>query len=240
MNLPIVKLLGAALMLCWDSRFHLARVLWMPLLAGIGLSLAEMRWGPDGSDDGNAALWALPIFMLTVVLAVRSYRVFLLGLDEEHLKRPLSWSLRESRFLFAMFGISLAFSVIAIMAGSILGLLMPDPQRLGRGILLGMVLVPGGYLASRLLLAFPAIAVEDSGALQAFRHAWTLSRDNGLRILVLCVGVPAAIAWLLAQLGSAPAVEALSAVLVWLLMPAQLAIVAMVYSTLNRQQQANV
>ena len=240
MNLPILKLLGAALMLSWESRFNLARVLWMPLLAGIAVSLAEMRWGPDGGEDGNAALWALPIFMLTVILAVRSYRVFLLGLDEEHRKRPLSWSLRESRFLFAMIGVSLAFALIAVTAGSILGLLLPDPRQLGRGVLLGLVLVPGAYLASRLLLAFPAIAVEDSGALQAFRRAWALSRDNALRILVLCVAVPGAIAWLLGRLGSVPSVEALSTILVWLLMPAQLAIVAMVYATLSRQQQPGV
>lgn len=237
MNLPILKLLGAALMLCWESRHRLVRVLWMPLLAGIAVSLAEIRWGPDGAEDNHAALWALPIFMLTVMLAVRSYRVFLLGLDEEHRKRPLSWSLRESRFLFAMFGVSLAFALIAVVAGSVLGLLLPDPQQLERGVLLALVMVPGAYLASRLLLAFPAIAVEDSSAWQAFQRAWALSRDNGLRILVLCVGVPGAIAWLLALLGSMPSIEALSAILVWLLMPAQLAIVAMVYATLSRQQQ---
>jgi hypothetical protein len=238
MSLPILKLLGAALMLSWERRGLLARVLWLPLLAGIGVSLAELRWGPDSPGDGGAVFWALPIFALTVMLAVRSYRALLIGTDEFHHKRPLSWTMRETHFLFAMLWVSLAFAVFAVLAGSLLGLLLPDPQLLGPRASMLVVLVPGAWLASRLLLAFPAIAIEDSNALQALRRAWALSRDHALRILVLCVGVPGAIAWLLGNLSGLPGVEALAAILVWLLMPFELAIVAMVYATLSRTPQA--
>jgi hypothetical protein len=238
MSLPILKLLGAALMLSWERRALLARVLWLPLFAGIGISLAELRWGPDSAEDGTAVFWALPIFALTVMLAVRSYRAFLVGVDETHQRQPLSWTMRETRFLFAMLWISLSFAVLAVLAGSLLGLLVSDPQTIGPRVSMLLVLVPGAWLASRLLLAFPTLAIEDASALQAFQRAWTLSREQGLRILVLCVAIPGAIAWLLGQLSGTPVAEAIATILVWLLMPFELAIVAMVYATLARPPEA--
>ncbi len=232
MNLPLLKVVGAALMLFWERRARLARALWLPLGGGIVVSLAELRWGPGGPEQRGAVLWALPMFMLTVMLAVRSYRVYLLGGDRD--PRPLSWSLRESRFLLAMMGVSFAFAALVFFVGSLVGLLVPDPQRFGKGTLLLMVMLPGAYLASRVLLAFPIIAVEEASAVQALSRAWQLSRGHAVRILLLCVAIPGLIAWLLTRLGSLPGVEPMSAALVWLLMPAELAIAAMVYSVLAR------
>lgn len=238
MTLPILKVLAAALMLLWERRALLVRALWLPLLAGIGISLAELRWGPATPEQSGGALWALPIFALTIVVAVRTYRVLLIGNDPQVLQRPLSWSLRETRFLLAMFGVGTVFAGIAFLAGSLIGLLVPDPSRVGRVLLVVLVLIPGAYFAGRLLLAFPAIAAEDDSALTALQRAWNLSHSNGARILLLCIGVPGLLAWLLALLGTVPGAGAVSTILVWLTMPAELAIVAMVYATLSRHADA--
>jgi len=56
-------------------------------------------------------LWTLPLFVLTVVFAVRSYRVYLLGDEPMQAVPPFSWSLRETRFVFAMAGIAFLFTV---------------------------------------------------------------------------------------------------------------------------------
>ena len=237
MTLPVVKLLGAALMLTWDRRYSLLRALWLPLALGIALSVAEKRWGPNSPQDSGAVFWIAPVFVLTVMLAVRSYRVFLRGSDPEQQLLPLSWSIRETRFLLAMMAVSFSFALVAFLFGGLLGLLWPDAHRYAGEPFAVLIFLPAAYLASRLLLAFPALAVEDGESTQkALQRAWEVSRHNGMRILFLCVVAPAFIAWLLALLGSStlPGTDVVSAVLVWLLLPVELSIVAMVYATLNK------
>ncbi len=84
---------------------------------------------------------------------------------------------------------------------------------------------------------FPAIAVDDSvDVLQALGTSWSISKNNGLRLLVLCVATPAAIAWSLGALSTLaiPGITFLSAIAVWVVMPVELAVVALSYETLKR------
>ena len=101
-HLPVGKVIAGALILAWERRYALLQALWLPLAFGVVFTISETFWGPSSwergsadqqsSDQGALILWTLPLFVLTVVFAVRSYRVYLLG-DEVMCKLPpFSWS----------------------------------------------------------------------------------------------------------------------------------------------------
>ncbi|HZP93243.1 MAG TPA: hypothetical protein VFB20_10215 [Burkholderiales bacterium] len=237
MNLPILKLLGAAVMLTWERRYVLLRALWLPLSLGIALSLAGNRWGPQSPEEPGAVLWALPLFVLVVMLAVRSYRVFLLGDAAVRDALPISWSLRETRFMLAMLSVSFGFALAAFLTGALLAVVWPGAREVAQGPVAGLIILPAAYVTSRLLPVFPLLSVaEGRSVMQGLRLAWGASRDNGFRILVLCVLIPGAAGWLIAALDALPlpGMDVLSTVLVWLLLPAELSILALVYDTLTR------
>ena len=250
-RLPVGKVIAGALILAWERRHALLHALWLPLLIGIVFTVSETLWGPsswqqDASDQqssrqGLLLLWTVPLFVLTVVFAVRSYRVYLLGDAQTRAMPPFSWSLRETRFVFAMAGIAFLFALAAVTFGTVAGALWPGVGTFANGRFGLLLIVPPAYLAGRLLLAFPAIAIDDSvDVLQALGHSWSLSKHNGLRLLVLCVLTPALIAWSLGALSTLaiPGAALLTAVAVWLVMPVELAVVALSYETLKRESAA--
>ena len=248
-RLPVAKVIAGALILAWDRRYALLRALWLPLIAGVVFTISETFWGPSSWEQGSAEqqtsgqgsllLWTMPLFVLTVVFAVRSYRVYLLGDEPMQAVPPFSWSLRETRFVFAMAGIAFLFALAAVTFGSVVGAIWPGVSTFANGRFGLVLILPPAYLAGRLLLAFPAIAIDDSvDVMQALGNSWAMSKHNGLRLLVLCVLAPFAIAWSLGALSALaiPGVALLSAVAVWLVMPVELAIVALSYETLKRER----
>ena len=109
---------------------------------------------------------------------------------------PFSWGLRETRFVFAMAGIAFLFALAAVTFGSVVGAIWPGVSTFANGRFGLALIIPPAYLAGRLLLAFPAIAIDDSvDVMQALGNSWTMSKHNGFRLLVLCVLAPGAIAW---------------------------------------------
>jgi hypothetical protein len=245
-RLPVVKIIAGSVMLFWERRRALLQVLWLPLLLGIAFTISESRWGPSSWEVGAAELdarrqmsmllWTLPLFALTVVFAVRSYRVYLLGDQQTVRYAPISWGLRETRFIFAMAGIAFVFATTAFLFGSIVALLWPAVSESAGGRFGLALILPPAYLAGRLLLAFPALAIDKSeDVFQALTASWRLTRRNGWRVLALCVLVPGTVAWSLEQVGqlSIPGINLVSAIGVWVVMPLELALVALSYVTLQ-------
>jgi len=246
-HLPVGKIIAGALILAWERRYALLQALWLPLVFGVVFTVSDTFWGPSSWEPGTAdeqsprqgalILWTLPLFVLTVVFAVRSYRVYLLG--DEHMRGlpPFSWSLRETRFVFAMAGIAFSFALAAVMFGSFVGALWPGVSAFAKTPYGLILVVPPAYLAGRLLLAFPALATDDSiEVLQAIGQSWAISKNNGFRLLALSVVVPGAIAWSLGELSTLaiPGITVLTAIAVWFVMPVELALVALSYDTLKR------
>lgn len=246
-RLPVVKIIAGAVMLFWERRHVLLQVLWLPLLLGFAFTISESVWGPSSWEAGSVELnakrqmslliWTLPLFALTVVFAVRSYRVYLLGDQQKVRFAPISWGLRETRFIFAMAGIAFVFATAAFLFGSIVALAWPGVGEFAGGRFGLALILPPAYLAARLLLAFPALASDASeDVFQALAASWKMTRRNGWRVLVLCVLVPGAVAWSLEQIGQLPipGINLVSAMAVWIAMPVELALVALSYVTLQR------
>ena len=250
-RLPVLKIIAGSVMLFWERRHALLQVLWLPLLLGAAFTISEGLWGPSSWDAGSVELdakrqtslllWMLPLFALTVVFAVRSYRVYLLGDQRPVRFAPISWGLRETRFIFAMAGIAFVFATAAFLFGSIVALLWPGVGEFAGGRFGLALILPPAYLAARLLLAFPALAIDKSeDVFQALAASWKMTRRNGWRVLALCVLVPGAVAWSLEQVGqlAIPGVNLVSAIAVWAAMPVELALVALSYVTLQRSNSA--
>jgi len=251
MRLPLAKVVAGALVLAWERRYALFYALWLPLLLGIAFSIAEGTWGPSswesGTPEENARmqsallLWTLPLFALTVVFAVRSYRVYLLGSEQQQVFAPISWGLRETRFIFAIAAVAFVFASGLFMFSGLMALVWPGVGEFA-GSRYGLALVlPPAYLAGRFLLAFPALASDGADdVLQALRQSWEITNRNGWRVVVLCVVAPGVVAWALEQISqlSVPGITLLTSVAVWLVMPVELALVALAYATLRQDKPA--
>ena len=251
--LPLGKVVAGSLILAWERRHALLRAVWLPFVLGIGLTIAESVFGPDaaqqaGSDTASQSpssllLWTLPLFALTVVFAVRSYRVYLLGDQSSMATAPISWGLRETRFVFAMAGIAFVFLMAAFVFGSAVALVVPNVNEFASGQYGLSLLLPPAYLAGRLLPALPAIAGDHyDDVFQALAGAWRMTRRNGWKVLTLCVLLPGALAFSLEEISRlpVPGIYLVSAIAVWLAMPVELALVALSYLTLKRNASDRV
>jgi len=254
-RLPLAKIVAGALILSWERRYALLNALWLPLLLGVAFSVSESVWGPSSWESGTAEenaqrqtallLWTLPLFALTVVFAVRSYRVYLLGSDEPQAVAPISWGLRETRFIFAIAGVAFVFATALFLFSGLLALVWPGVSEFA-GSRYGIALVlPPAYLAGRLLLAFPALASDSAEEVfQALAQSWRITNRNGWRVVVLCVILPGVVAWVLEQVSQlpVPGITILTSIAVWLVMPVELALVALAYVSLrpdNKPASAN-
>jgi hypothetical protein len=238
MSLPTAKILVGAVVLFWDRRFVLARVLWAPVLIGLMLSaIGAALARPDGPGTSSVLLLA-PLLFVTAILAVRSHRVFLLGSQSVAGFAPLSWSVNETRFLLATLSLGLAFLGLMLLAGMLLGFFGMRPGgTLNAGTML--IALPAMYPVARLLPALPAIAIgEETGLSTAWRKAWAATQGNGARVLAVCLLTPLAIRVLLEGFAASPVpgADAVSTLLGWLVMPAEVALLSLTYQALGRQQ----
>ncbi len=185
------------------------------------------------SRNSTSALITILIFMLTIILAVRSYGIFLGERDEKDYSL-ISWTMRETRFLLIMVMVSFGFGVLTLFVGLMVGAVILDGQSSGGPLFIALLVLPGAYLASRVLLVFPLVSVREVEIPDALKIAWNLSKNNVLAILLLCVGIPASLAVCFALMGNVEGLGLMSVILPWVTMPFEFAIIALVFSQLER------
>ena len=223
-------------MLFWERRYVLSRVLWLPILIGLILSLLSVSQAEGRNNGLFAMLLLVPLLLVTAILAVRSHRIYLLGSESVADLPPLSWSQTETRFLLATLSLGLAFLGLMFFAGLLFTLAgARPPGALNPGAML--IALPAMYVIARLLPALPAIAVGDETRLvTAWRNAWAASRGNGARVLGICLLTPLAIKVLLELIAAAPVpgTAVISTLAGWLVMPAEVALLSLTYQSLKR------
>jgi hypothetical protein len=239
MNLPILKILVGAVVLFWERRVVLVRVLWAPILIGLILSLLSASLAGERGGGLAAVLLLVPLLFVTAILAVRAHRVYLLGSESVAELPPLSWSQTETRFLLATLSLGLAFLGLMFFAGMVFTLVgARPPGTLNPGAML--IALPAMYVIARLLPALPAIAVGDeTGRLaDAWRKAWASSRGNGTRVLAVCLLTPLAIKVLLELFAAAPipGTAVISTLAGWAVMPAEVALLSLTYQALRSSE----
>jgi hypothetical protein len=147
--------------------------------------LALMEVEPGRMADFSL-VWALLQLPVLVLFMVPCHRIVLLG--PKSLANPLglSWSARETRFLFWLV---LVILIAALFIAVALGLSEQGFWVEGTvGWLLQLaVIVPGLYLASRLSLALPQTAIDQKPELAS---VWPLSAGNGWRLTIALLVFP--------------------------------------------------
>lgn len=167
MNLSISRVLSEALLELRDNGRTLIAALWIPAVAIAVLSVWQMRQPPGAAAN---FLLFLPQFFLYALFAVTCHRVILLGRD----RLPNALGVYASKAVWQYTGWIVVFTVIGIVAGMLLAFFLApivslvDPQASriagwGIGFALGLLAIAA---ASRIILLFPALAVEDGRSLE--------------------------------------------------------------------------
>ena len=234
MRLPISKVFIGAFLLISECKDHLIKDLRGPMILGMMLSGYQHFTVESKNESWVGVLITLVIFMVTIMLAVRSYRVFLKSDVGDRSTPIISWNMHESRFLITMILVSLGFGVLTLIAGLFVGTFVSNKDVVS-GPLFGILLfIPGAYLASRVLLALPLVSTRETTIPEAINRAWIISKNNVLAILALCIAVPALFAGLFAFLGTIDGLKIFAVTLPWLIMPIEFAIVSLVFSELDK------
>ena len=244
-RLPLLKLILGAGVFAYEKRFVLARSLWLQFLIGMTLSFADslgVKIIGDGNESGagtetssyGVMLFVITgMFFITVIATVRAYRVLLECDISEH--SPISWGLSETRFTLAMLFLAMTFMFALAISSTILVSIFNVFGDVGYLAMLNFL--PPIYIAARLILVFPEVSRNpEIGLFEAFKWSWLATKGNGLVLMFLAVIFPLAIAlainWF--SLTGLPLAEFIGAMLVWLVLPFEVALIALSYSTIQK------
>jgi len=242
-KIPLLKLVFGAAIFSWEKRYDLARSLWLPFLFGLVLSLTDsFQFGDQslseaGSANGYSFNWLYfamaAMFFVTVIASVRAYRV-LLESESIH-SLPISWGQSETKFTLAMFAIAFVFLFVLALTSSLLMSILAVYENIGALAMLNFL--PPIYIAARLILVFPEVSCRpDVSLFEAFKWSWSATRGHGLILMFLAVILPLLIAlginWF--SMTSIPASKFIGAVLVWLVLPFEVALISLSYSSIKK------
>ena len=254
-KLPLLKLIFGAAIFAYEKRFVLARSLWLPFVIGMSLPFADSFGVDVGGDLGvteeggelnpNAKSFGLmyfvviAMFFITIIASVRAYRV-LLECDLAE-RSPISWGLSETKFTLAMFSLGMIFMFVLAISSTILVSIFNVFGDVGFFAMLNFL--PPIYIAARLILVFPEVSRNpDIGVFEALKWSWLVTKGNGLVLMLLAVIFPLAIALGINWFSSTglPLAEFIGAALVWLVLPFEVALIALSYSTIQKIQSIAV
>jgi hypothetical protein len=191
-RLAMDRVVVEAFRLPWTNRRVFARALGLPALAMV-LVYAGYWWFYEHLDGGMRFVVFAADKLLWIVFAVCCHRVVLLALPRGERVRP-GWGRRETVFAgFALLLLATGWLVampimtVLVNAGALYSFFLPR----GHGDLFwatwGMYTI-AAYIWARLSPVFPATAID---AHTSVTGAWSLTRNNGLRMMVLVFALPA-------------------------------------------------
>ena len=189
-RLDVPKIIAGAFLIPWWHRRSFARVLAVPSILLVVVSVGAQLVSEERYADGRYLFAMLGLLLVAALVAtwftVHCHRLVLLGPE-----RALSgesrhrWTGRETRFFLK--AATIWFMVI-LFAGLFYGPSLhwlESTNMATRAIWRYVCFIPGYLLLARLALALPATAVDREVGL---KWAWRLSKGNTLRLFVV-VGV---------------------------------------------------
>jgi len=158
-------------------KIRLAKALCIPFVIYV-LMDAALEVLPDISPGmtGLVVLGCLSIIVQAVV-AVTTHRMVLLGPDSVSEWGSFKWSMRETSFLLRVVGLGVIVGLLSILG--LFGIA-------GFGVALILML----WLAGRLSLVFPAIAIDKN---ITFKESWALTKDYQLLMVLAVIVFPIAV-----------------------------------------------
>ena len=212
-QIPVFQTVVSVYLYLWQERKHLWQ-LTLPPIVILSILGAFVQWGTTSSIETNNNIsyigfhrsgWVAALSYITLFISIwiwLSYSVawhrrYLLGGDGNNTLIAYGWSRRQLRFFWT------AIKIFTLMIPALLVFtLFMTPAAFGVTLLV-LGLLTYGYVYARLLLWFPAVAVDHQ---LNIRSLWQLSENNGWRLLSIFVSVsmPLIILSLLAYLITGP------------------------------------
>ncbi len=141
-------------------------------------------------DPHNINLrWALSYVVQTylyILIVVKLHRLFLIDESDHSLKESLKWQKNNTSYLFTSLAIALIAAIVAIPFTFIVPFFI-DISDDTTSIFIFLILFPAGYIASRISLVLPSIAIND---LIDFSESWNISKGYGWKVFFLVTILP--------------------------------------------------
>lgn len=183
-TLPLSGVIKETLSVVWDKRLGLFQALILVSMALVGL---EYLWATEPGYF-SSMFYIIPYVILFTLFAVTCHRIVLLGNTEVPKYGILSWSKRETRFLGWTIVGYLFFTLITMFVGVfVIPIITPNSSTELTYVISLAILVPGGYVLSRLSILFPATAVDERPNL---KWAWNITSGNGWKLFLIVALLP--------------------------------------------------
>ena len=193
-RLDVAKVVYGAFLVPWINRQSFARALAIPF--GILASLALCSYYL-GDHVPQAFHWLLYVayWIVFTLFAVTCHRLVLLDSATIGAEWLPHWSRRQTRFLLWFIAVWLIFGLVIWPLWTVLGNILHRipgpwqslPVKEQWDWAFRVSLVPAFYIFGRLCVIFPATALD---RVVNLRWAWQLTRNNGLRLLLVAGALP--------------------------------------------------
>lgn len=177
-------------LLHWQT--HRLRLLHSLKYPGLGILLLSII---TPNDEKSTFVWLLliPEIYFYIIFTVQCHRAVLISEFPNNPKSVLVWKDRNTHFLISSFAMGavagVLFVVPSLMAEPIVSS-FPDSTLVNYWVIFTLLLLPSGYVVSRISLILPSVAVQND---DSFFDAWKISSKNGWRLFLLIALTP----WLL-------------------------------------------
>lgn len=146
--------------------------------------------GPTKDTSIVTSIFSILSIATIVMAVVGCHRTFLMSSEDVKDTKIIRWTGREMRFIGWWIIIAIGTSIIAIPFALVL---IPFISKFSENeyllyLLFGLVNLPIFYFLARWSLVLPATAIDKRN--RSLFWAWGLSKDNGLRLLVLIGVIP--------------------------------------------------
>ena len=198
-QIPVFQTVFGVYLYLWQERQNLWQ-LTLPPIVILSILGALVQWGTASSivtSDSTAYMgihrpsWAVVLSQVGVFISiwiwvsysVAWHRGYLLEGQDNNLLNTYRWSKRQLRFIWT------AIKIFFLMIPALFIIpVFVAPATLGIVFVI-LVITTYGYVYARLLIWFPAVAVDQD---LDIRSLWKLSEKNGWRLLciIVCVSVP--------------------------------------------------
>lgn len=219
--LPVIRTIKSAASQLWAGRIAL---FWLLVLVGLANGVLDWTSSAASENDTSRKLLAVALSVLVyTVLAVRVHRL-VLGADSS-VRLSVRWSGRETRFLGWLVVVCcyliVVFVALALLADTVSAMALVPQGEWWVLIIMFFGSLPTAYLFVRLSVLLPATAIDQR---RTFAWAWTLTKGNGWRLVVLLWFIPMLLSILLPAFVLMP-VFRVSSMLGWMALDLFLAVV---------------
>ena len=173
-----------AILFIWNNIKHIADSIKVPCV----LTLIIETLNNPGPEKVNL-FWALSFIVQTylyIVIVVRLHRIFLLNETESSLQGSLKWRKNNTNYLLTSLAIGLIAAVIAAPFIFCFTLIFGVSEA-NSEIYMYVIMIPAGYVLSRISLVLPSVAINDK---IDFSESWRISKGNGWKVFILLTIIP--------------------------------------------------